>query len=121
MGNKSPAHIPGPRFMQLGANLSHAALYAFLLFMPISGAAMGYYGGKGLPFFFTTIPGASKENLDKKLAFNSYKLHKQVGQFGEYVLVPAHLGGTGLHILRGENILRRMNPLPRGKITQWMN
>jgi hypothetical protein len=36
---------------------THYALYGFMTVMPASGIAMGYYGGKGLPFFYTTIPG----------------------------------------------------------------
>ncbi len=38
--------------------VTHYALYGFMIIMPASGIAMGYYGGKGLPFFYTTIPGA---------------------------------------------------------------
>ena len=37
---------------------SHYALYAFMTIMPVTGIAMGYFGGKGLPFFFTTLPGS---------------------------------------------------------------
>ena len=40
------------------ANVSHLALYAGMFALPMSGVAMGYFGGKGLPFFWTTIPGA---------------------------------------------------------------
>lgn len=49
---------------RLGA-ISHAAMYGFMLAMPITGVVMGYFGGKGLPFFFTTIPGAQGENKVK--------------------------------------------------------
>lgn len=38
-------------------NLSHFALYGFMTVMPASGIAMGYYGGKGLPFFNTSFAG----------------------------------------------------------------
>jgi 1,2-dihydroxy-3-keto-5-methylthiopentene dioxygenase len=40
------------------AQVTHYMLYGFMIVMPASGVAMGYYGGKGLPFFGTTIPGA---------------------------------------------------------------
>lgn len=30
--------------------------------MPATGIAMGMYGGKGLPFFWTTIPGFEQKN-----------------------------------------------------------
>jgi cytochrome b561 len=48
------------------ANLSHAGLYAFMTIMPATGIAMGYYGGKGLPFFWTTLPGVVKTDENKK-------------------------------------------------------
>ena len=40
----------------------HYALYGFMIIMPASGIAMGYYGGKGLPFFTTTLAGAKESN-----------------------------------------------------------
>ena len=90
------------------ATVSHWSLYGLMLFMPVSGIAMGYYGGKGLPFFFTTISGAKKENKDGKLAKNAWYYHKQVGQFFEYFFVPLHIGAVGFHFLRGQNLLRRI-------------
>ena len=90
------------------ANVSHWSLYGLMLFMPVSGIAMGYYGGKGVPFFFTTIPGAKKENKDGKLAKNAWYYHKQVGQFFEYFFVPLHIGAVGFHFLRGQNLLKRI-------------
>ena len=53
-----PAGLAGNIFEKVAANASHAAFYALMTFMPASGIAMGYYGGKGLPFFGYTIPGA---------------------------------------------------------------
>lgn len=52
----------------------HYALYAFMTIMPASGIAMGYYGGKGLPFFYTTIPGAEKTNgaIAKQVCLNVF-------------------------------------------------
>ena len=44
------------------AKAGHYGLYAFMTIMPATGIAMGYYGGKGLPFFYTTIPGAATAN-----------------------------------------------------------
>lgn len=37
-----------------------------MIIMPASGIAMGYYGGKGLPFFGTTFPGVVKTEENKK-------------------------------------------------------
>ena len=52
--------------MDIASNASHIALYGFMTIMPATGIAMGMYGGKGLPFFWTTIPGF--ENKNGKLA-----------------------------------------------------
>lgn len=92
-----------PRFQ------NHFAFYGMLLFLPLSGVAMGYFGGKGLPFFFTTIPGASQESKNGDVAKWSYMNHKKVGKVLQY-LVPIHVGAVGYHFLHGQNILRRVNP-----------
>ena len=65
---------------------------------------MGYYGGKGVPFYnLFTIPGKdpkpSKE--DGAFAGKMFKWHKQVGQFVYYV-VPIHVGGAMFHVFKGQ-------------------
>lgn len=50
----------------MAADAAHLGLYGFMIIMPASGIAMGYYGGKGLPFFTTTIPGIVKTEENKK-------------------------------------------------------
>lgn len=47
------------------ASVTHYGLYGFMTIMPATGIAMGYYSGKGLPFFFTTIPGVVKTDENK--------------------------------------------------------
>ena len=61
-----PAAVPGSFFEQTAASAGHALMYAFLVGMPATGFVMGYFGGKGLPFFTTVIPGAATS--DGKLA-----------------------------------------------------
>jgi cytochrome b561 len=39
----------------IASKVVHYGLYAFMIIMPTTGIAMGYYGGKGLPFFWTSI------------------------------------------------------------------
>ena len=48
--------------MTIASQASHLALYGFMTIMPATGIAMGMYGGKGLPFFWTTIPGFEQKN-----------------------------------------------------------
>jgi 1,2-dihydroxy-3-keto-5-methylthiopentene dioxygenase len=92
---------------------AHYALYGFMTVMPASGIAMGYYGGKGLPFFGTTFAGAADKN--GSIAKQSFKIHKTLGTYGKY-LVPAHAGAAFMHYFRGQAIFARINPfrVPRG-------
>jgi hypothetical protein len=43
---KIPAAVPGNALEKLGANLSHLGFYGLMIFMPVSGVVMGWYGGK---------------------------------------------------------------------------
>ena len=101
---------------QLLAKVSHYSLYAFMTIMPASGIAMGYFGGKGLPFFSTTIPGIVKTEENKKntglIAKNSFFVHKQLGVYGKY-LIPIHAGAAVGHAARGHTIFARINPFAR--------
>jgi len=107
MASKIPPLPAGSKLEHLGANASHIGAYGLLSLLPITGIAMGYYGGKGLPFFFTTIPGADKENKNGKLAGWSYKVHKYAGTAIEY-LIPLHVGAVGFHMAKGHWILPRI-------------
>ena len=71
----------------------------FAIAMPVTGVAMGYMGGKGLPFFFSTFAPASGEMgkaKDGKLAGKAYKLHKQIGWYFKW-FIPVHVGAVGVH------------------------
>ena len=100
-----PAAVPGSFLEQTAASAGHALMYAFLIGMPATGFVMGYFGGKGLPFFTTVIPGAATR--DGKLAGRAFKLHKQMGYYYQ-LFVPLHVSAVGVHALKGQNIMRRM-------------
>jgi len=71
----------------------------FAIAMPVTGVAMGYFGGKGIPFFGTTFAPASGEMgkaKDGKLAGKAYKLHKQIGWYFKW-FIPVHVGAVGVH------------------------
>ena len=53
----------------IASKVVHYGLYAFMIIMPASGIAMGYYGGKGLPFFYTTFASPVPANDDQKKTF----------------------------------------------------
>jgi cytochrome b561 len=99
-----PVHPPGPKWEILAGTISHYALYGFMVWMPFTGILMGYYSGKGLPFFWTSFSGGK----DGKLAGQFFKLHKQVGTYGQY-LVPVHVGAVGYHYaIHGRNLFTRI-------------
>ena len=94
--------------------VAHYAMYGFMGIMPATGIAMGYFGGKGLPFFFTTLPSVEASSEESKkangaIAKQAFSVHKQVGTYGKY-LIPAHVGAALGHQLRGKTIFSRMNP-----------
>ncbi len=105
--SKMPSHLPGTALWEIAASkITHVLMYGFMIFMPISGVAMGYYGGKGLPFFFTTVAGA--EVADGKIAKQAYDKHKLIGHYAQF-LIPAHVGAVGFHYFaQGKNLMPRM-------------
>ena len=108
---RAPAHLAGHYLEHLAANLSHTAMYGFMLVMPATGLAMGYYGGKGVPFFgLFTIPGkADKTKEDGKFAGQMFSWHKWTGQF-MYYFVGLHVSAAFFHAARGQAIFARMSP-----------
>ena len=91
-----PPAVAGNALEQTAAKLSHLALYAFSIVMPVTGVAMGIFGGKGIPFFgLGTVPGLDPKQSGKGwIAGKAFKLHKQAGRFFEY-FVPIHIGAVG--------------------------
>jgi 1,2-dihydroxy-3-keto-5-methylthiopentene dioxygenase len=90
----------------MGAKITHYALYGFMVVMPVTGITMGYFGGKGLPFFYTALPGGEKNGA---VAGQAFKIHKLAGTYGKY-LIPLHVGAAGQHAVRGHSIFYRVNP-----------
>jgi len=109
LSSKLPAPLPGSFLEILLAKLGHYSQYAGNIALPASGIAMGYYGGKGLPFFGYTIPGATEENKNPEIAKNAFKFHKKAGQVFEFLTL-GHVGAVGFHMLKGQAIWRRIIP-----------
>jgi cytochrome b561 len=78
-----------------------------MIFMPFTGIVMGYFSGKGLPFFGYLIPG--KKEPVGEIAGLAYKTHKWAGQVLQY-LIPLHIAGAGVHVVKGQKVFHRMNP-----------
>ena len=102
-----PQLPPGNSVLKIGAKLGHFGLYSLLILLPISGICMGYFGGKGLPFFSYTIPGSSIPN--SQIASGAFKAHSFFGKALTF-LIPIHIGAVGFHSLKGQHIFLRMIP-----------
>jgi len=76
--SKIPSLPAGSAIEHLAARVSHAFLYVSLTFLPVTGILMGYFGGKGLPFFGTIV--AQAETPNKEIASTAFKNHKRLGQ-----------------------------------------
>ena len=92
--------------------LSHGTFYVLCAGMALSGVSMGYFGGKGVPFFGSTfIKGkSSPTESDFKKAGASFKTHLMLGKLIEYVFIPFHFGGNALHWMQGRDVVRKISP-----------
>jgi len=109
-----PAHLPATSLELMANKLTHLTLNVFIVALPTTGVLMGYYSGYGVPFFKWHVNGAPKSKADTPKFKNRsglfYKLHTQMGRILEYVL-PLHIAGAAFPFLvRGQNVMRRMNP-----------
>ena len=105
---KIPEHLAGPWYEVMGARAAHAAMYPMMAAMPLTGIAMSYYGGGGIPFFGVTIPGkGDPKEADMAFAKSQSDWHTTLGNVFE-VLVPLHIGAAGYHMIK-----HSVNPLPR--------
>lgn len=107
--SKIPAPASDVQWQQWAAKLGHLGMLSAAIILPTTGVAMGYFGGKGLPFFYTTIPGAPEESRDGNIAKNAFKIHGYAGLALEYMLF-FHVGAAGFHLLKGHPILARIVP-----------
>lgn len=102
----APAITPQPPAWQTGlAHLMHAALYGFMLALPILGWLTLSAGGKPIPF---GLPALVMENKD---AAGWYKnIHQQLGGILYYVIGLHAAAALFHHYLVKDNTLKRMVP-----------
>lgn len=74
----------------------------------VTGVGMGYFGGKGVPFFFgQLIPGMETPN--GAVAKPCHDIHVILGQ-SLIVLSVLHISGSTVAWLEGQPVLERMLP-----------
>ena len=105
----TPPIVPAPaRWQHVVAGIAHAALYLFLLAMPLLGWLT--LSAEGDPISFFGLPVPPLVGPDEALAERAEELHELIGTIG-YVLIGLHaLAALAHHYLARDNTLRRMWP-----------
>ena len=108
----TPLITPDPLAWQtLVAKLTHLALYAFMIAMPIAGWVILSASGKAIPFYGLDLP--ALVGPSKALAGQVKELHETVATIG-YFLVGLHaVAALFHHYIVKDDTLRRMMPGPR--------
>lgn len=109
-GRRAPAYIPPlGRLTHAAAGGAHLALYALMLFMPLSGYLFSGAGGYSLPGF-GLFQWPRLVPLDKALAARGEALHV-AGAYVIYAVLALHVGAVAWHqwVLR-DGVLARMWP-----------
>jgi cytochrome b561 len=110
----APAPEPGiERWQKAASSATHGLLYLLLVAMPIVGYVANSLYGAPTPFFgLFNLPPIVAEN--KPLSETLFTLHRWSG-FLMIVLVLMHIGAALFHhVIRGDNVLRRMLPRALG-------
>lgn len=105
---KPPITPEPPAWQTLLANMTHFALYAFMLVMPIAGWVILSASGKTIPFFGLELPALVDQS--KVLAGQVKEVHEAIGTIG-YFLIGLHaIAALYHHYVVKDDTLRRMLP-----------
>ena len=98
-------HPAPPAWQRLSATVTHLALYAFLVTMPLLGWLTLSAGGKSIPFFGLQLPALVAP--DKALAHGFKETHEAIATVG-YYLIGLHAAAALFHhyVLRDDTVLR---------------
>uniref|UniRef100_A0A6B2LKS5 Cytochrome b561 bacterial/Ni-hydrogenase domain-containing protein n=1 Tax=Arcella intermedia TaxID=1963864 RepID=A0A6B2LKS5_9EUKA len=104
---RDPRPLPGPTVQHYAGALSHGVLYFLMAGLPLSGIVMGYFSGRGLPFFWTSIPGAAKPQGD--IAKRAFFLHQKMGQALEIMTI-LHVSAAAIYhkLIMRHSIFKRI-------------
>lgn len=99
---------PPPHWQAIAAKLVHAAIYAFMIGMPLLGWLTLSAAGKPVPFFGLTLPPLIAEG--KETADWLKELHHELGQVFYFVIGAHAAAALAHHYLFKDNTLKRMLP-----------
>lgn len=106
-----PIHPPLPGWQSLASRLFHAALYVFMIGMPLAGWFILSLRGDPVPFFGLTLPPLAGENEDLGQLVRDW--HGDIGR-AFYAVVGVHaLAAIYHHTKRRDDTLLRMLPSRR--------
>ncbi len=114
LSGPTPAIQPEPPvWQQLFAKLLHAALYALMIVMPLTGWLQLSAFGKPIQFFGLQLPALIAENKD--LGKSIKELHEAIGTAGYYLIGLHAAAALYHHYIVRDNTLLRMLPGRRGR------
>lgn len=105
----TPPSVPMPRWQSIIARLTHFALYALLIAMPIAGLLMSVYGGRPVDIFgLFEIPVFVTPDRSAARFYND--LHTNIIWPMIIIFTIAHVGGALYHqFIKKDNLIKRMS------------
>lgn len=106
-----PAELPEPGWRKALSRLTHLALYALMLAMPVAGWLILSAEGETIPFFGLELPPlvAANEGLAKQVE----ELHELGGEIGYWLIGFHALAALFHHYVLKDGVLLRMMPRRR--------
>jgi cytochrome b561 len=105
---RPPVSPPPARWTELLGNLTHVALYLFLLVQPLLGVATLQVAGKPVVLFGMTLLPVFYGPADRALSHRLEDLHGTIGTLFYYVIALHILAALWHHFGRRDNTLQRM-------------
>ncbi len=105
---RPPISPPPPRWSEWVGNITHVALYAFLLIQPILGVLTLQIGGKAVTVFGVTLLPSFVSQPDRALGHQLEDIHRTLGTIFYYVIALHILAALWHHFGRRDNTLKRM-------------
>lgn len=102
---------PLARWQLKAAHFAHAALYVFMIAMPLLGWLALSAGGKPIPFFGLELPALMA--ADKGAASSLKEVHEAIGTFGYYLIGLHAAAALFHHYVMRDNTLVRILPAAR--------
>ena len=105
---RPPITPPSPRWSELLGNITHVALYLFLLIQPILGIITLQIGGKPVTLFGVTLLPSFISLPNRALSHQLEDIHGDIGTIFYYVIGLHILAALWHHFGRRDNTLKRM-------------